>query len=242
MRNRIVAGNWKMNGSRGSVAALTDALRSLKTEAIVFPPFVFLEQVENSLKNSSVSWGGQTLSAEKSGAFTGEISASMLLDFGCRYVLVGHSERRTLYGETNEIVAKKWLTAYQASLLPVLCVGETQTQREKGETTRIIAEQLAAILNLRHLTKDAIIAYEPVWAIGTGLTATPEQAQEVHAMIRAEIAKHDVSLAEKIRIIYGGSVKAANAKQLFAMPDIDGALVGAASLDAAEFIAICEGE
>ncbi len=246
MRKPIVAGNWKMHGSRASVAALLELLVEARhVSSVIFPPFVFLEQIQRTLQDFPILCGAQNVSHEPAGAFTGEISAAMLLDFGCRYALVGHSERRTLYGENDEIVAKKWVSAYKAGLIPMLCVGETKEEREQNLTTEVITRQLSAVLNtqegMKNLTSDAIIAYEPVWAIGTGLTASPLQAQEIHAIIRAHIAQQNAELAGKIRILYGGSVKAANAPQLAEMPDIDGALVGGASLDAAEFIAICEG-
>jgi triosephosphate isomerase len=241
-RYPMIAGNWKMHGSRESVAALLTGIKSAASNAssveiVVFPPFVFLEQTQDLLSDTAIAWGGQNLCAEPAGAFTGEVSASMLLEFGCRYVLIGHSERRQLFGENDQLIAKKFDLARKVGLIPILCVGETLAEREAGRTQDIVARQLAAVLE--EGLHDAIVAYEPVWAIGTGLTATPEQAQEVHAAIRSQVAARDAAIAAELRILYGGSVKSSNAAQLFAMPDVDGALVGGASLDAAEFMRIC---
>jgi len=246
MRQPLVAGNWKMNGSRESVDHLLKILKARASEVTacelaVFPSFVFLDQASAILEGSAISWGGQTISHERNGAFTGEVSASMLIDYACRYVIVGHSERRSLYGEDNAVVAAKFTAASQSGLRPILCVGETLEQRESGSTLDIIGEQLEAVLRLkdnRPSLIEAVIAYEPVWAIGTGRVATPEQVQEVHAAIRDHCRRVDTDLAEKIRILYGGSVKPENAKDIFAMPDVDGALVGGASLDADKFIEI----
>jgi triosephosphate isomerase (TIM) len=234
MRKPFIAANWKMNGSRQSVNILLDGIKSAaidfnKVDVAVFPPFVFLDQVAQNLAGTGISWGAQTVSSELAGAFTGEISAAMLLDFSCRYVLIGHSERRSLYGEDDDIIAKKFLAAHTAGLQPILCVGETQSERDNGHTNDVISRQLSVLRPTLMGLSGAIIAYEPVWAIGTGQTATPEQAQAVHAMIREQV-KNDT-----MRVLYGGSVKASNAASLFAMADIDGALVGGASLDAAEF-------
>ncbi len=244
MRKKLIAGNWKMHGSRAQTDDLLNALKqniqaNARKEMIVFPPFVFLAQTQNLLQNSAIKWGAQSVAAEKQGAYTGEISANMLLEFGCQYVLIGHSERRLLYGETDAVIAQKFMLAKQAGLCPVLCVGETLEQHQQGHTQKIVQHQLASILatgveNLRN----AVLAYEPVWAIGTGLTATPEQAQEVHALLRKQVQAQDPTIAQQLCILYGGSVKAANAKALFAMPDIDGGLVGGASLDAQEFLRI----
>lgn len=248
MRRPLIAGNWKMHGTRASVDALVNAvapaLNAMKdVDMAVFPSFVFLEQVAKLLADSTLALGAQNVCAEPDGAFTGEVSAAMLVDVGCRYVLVGHSERRLLYGEEDATVAKKFLLAQKTGLIPVLCVGETQQQREEGLTQDVVARQLQAVMDLAEgvtLLRNAVVAYEPVWAIGTGLTATPEQAQEVHALIRSRVAKQDPEIAEALRIVYGGSVKAANARQLFAMADVDGGLVGGASLSAQEFIDICQ--
>lgn len=246
MRRAIVAGNWKMHGSKAMVAELLDGLlselqASNPVETVVFPPFVYIDQVAATLANTPIRWGAQDVCAQAQGAFTGEISAEMLNDFGCRYVLIGHSERRTLFNESNAEVAAKFAAAKNAGLTPILCVGETLEQREEGETVSVIAEQLDEVLGLAEgasAFSDAVVAYEPVWAIGTGLTASPEQAQEVHAAIRAQIATKDAQIAENLSILYGGSVKPDNAEQLFAMPDIDGGLIGGASLQAQAFIEI----
>jgi len=246
MRRALVAGNWKMNGSRESVDHLLKSLKARSAEVVsaelaVFPPFVFIDQAAAILEDSSIAWGGQNLCSEQNGAFTGEISSTMLRDYGCSYVIVGHSERRSLYGEDNQIVAAKFAAAIQAGLRPILCVGETLEQREAGVTLQIVGDQLEAILTLKDNLPSldtAVIAYEPVWAIGTGRQATPEQAQEVHAAIRSHCRRVDESLADKVRILYGGSVKPGNAAAIFAMPDVDGALVGGASLDADKFIEI----
>ncbi len=245
MRQPLVAGNWKMNGSLASIRELIAAIRNeltpLKQVACaVLPPFVYLAEVEQLLTGTSLAWGAQNLSHHALGAFTGEIAASMLVDFHCTYVTVGHSERRTLYGETNELVAQKFAAALKAGLTPILCIGELLEEREQGLTEQVVTQQLDAVLELNGIAtfQNAVIAYEPVWAIGTGKTATPQQAQEVHHFIRTKLAKLDAAIADQLRILYGGSVKGSNAKELFAMPDIDGGLVGGASLNAQEFIAI----
>jgi triosephosphate isomerase len=247
MRKAIVAGNWKMNGSKTEASALIQALKSgaaemTTTEIAIFPPFVYLPLAQDLLKNSAVAWGGQNLYLGSHGAFTGEVSGPMLVDFGCRYVLVGHSERRQLFHESLDLVAAKFKAAIAANLKPILCVGETQAEREQLATEAVLAEQLDSVFALVPAAdfQQAVIAYEPIWAIGTGLTATPAQAQAAHAFIRQFVAKLDVNLANSMRILYGGSVKADNASGLFAMPDIDGALVGGASLDANSFLAICQ--
>lgn len=244
MRKYIIAGNWKMNGSKASVQALLDGIKNgakniANIDWIVFPPYPFLQQAENSLKGSNVYWGAQNLSDKPSGAYTGEVSAQMLKDFGCKYVLVGHSERRILFGENDDLLAAKFVTALNAELTPIFCVGETLTERENNLTQKVVARQINAILShgVARLKK-AVIAYEPVWAIGTGVTASPEQAQEVHQAIRAQIAEHDADIAQKLQILYGGSVKPDNAQTLFAMPDIDGGLIGGASLKANDFLEI----
>lgn len=247
MRQSLVVGNWKMNGSLASIQTLLEGIKQGITtvknaEVGVCPPFVYLPQVSTFLAGSSITWGAQNLSYEAPGAFTGEIAAPMLLDFKCKYVIVGHSERRALYGENDEIVAKKCGAAQAAGLIPILCVGELLEQREAGETEQVIQRQLDAVIRLQGVTllSRAVIAYEPVWAIGTGKTATPQQAQDVHAFIRQRIAQQDVKIAEKIQILYGGSVKGSNAAELFAMPDIDGGLIGGASLKVDEFLTICQ--
>jgi triosephosphate isomerase len=246
-RNRkfLIAGNWKMHGTRASVTELLagikrDFVQHDTTEMAVFPPFVFLEQAERILTDTGIHWGAQNLATETQGAYTGEISATMLREFGCRYVLVGHSERRALYGESDALVAKKFLLAKQAGLCPVLCVGETLEQRKNDRTQEVVTQQLMAAIEQAGVAalQDTVLAYEPVWAIGTGLTATPEQAQEVHALLRQRIAEQDSNIARQLRILYGGSLKATSAPALFSMPDIDGGLIGGASLDAQEFLQI----
>lgn len=247
MRRPFVAGNWKMHGSRAENAQLLDSLlqnlpAQTSADIAVCPPFVYLWEIARLLKSSVVALGAQSVCAEAIGAFTGEVSASMLRDVGCTYVIVGHSERRAIYKEDDALVARKFLAAQSQSLTPILCVGETLEERERGQTTNVVSRQLSAVLDVAGVASlaNAVIAYEPVWAIGTGKTATPEQAQEVHAHIRAEVAKHDAKIAGQLRILYGGSVKAANAREIFAMPDVDGGLIGGASLKADEFLKICE--
>jgi len=246
MRKPLVAGNWKMYGTRAENAALVRGLLDLlqpgaRAEVLVCPPFVYLWETGRLLKDSEVALGAQSVCAESLGAFTGEVSGAMLRDVGCRYVLVGHSERRQLYGESDSLVARKFMAAQAQGLVPVLCVGETLEEREGGRTTEVVARQLEAVLSVSGVgaLASAVIAYEPVWAIGTGRTASPEQAQEVHAMIRGKVAALDATIASSVRILYGGSVKASNARELFAMADIDGGLVGGASLKAEEFAQIC---
>lgn len=246
MRKPMVAGNWKMNGLRSSVRTLLEAIKVEQNlysaiDMAVFPAYLHLILAQELTANTDISLGAQNLYMGEQGAFTGEISGLMLADAGCRYVLVGHSERRTLFGEDSQIVASKFQAALQARLNPILCVGETLQQRERGETERVIKEQLITVITKAGISafRQAVIAYEPVWAIGTGLTATPEQAQGAHIFIRQLLAEHDVDIAPTIRILYGGSLKADNASELFAMPDIDGGLVGGASLEARSFLAIC---
>jgi len=243
MRKKLVAGNWKMHGSLAENAALLAAIKPALTgiEAAVCVPFPYLAQVQTALSGSSIAWGAQNLSEQAKGAFTGEVSASMLLDFGCRYVIVGHSERRSLYGESDELVASKYMAAQAAGLTPILCVGESLAERESGVTEMVVARQLDAVIKASGVASlaKAVVAYEPVWAIGTGKTATPEQAQAVHAFIRGKIATLDAGVADQLVIQYGGSVKAANAAELMTQPDIDGGLIGGASLVAEEFVAIC---
>ena len=248
MRQPLVAGNWKMHGSRAENASLVSALLDLvqpekRAEIMVCPPFPYLLETGRLLKDSGIALGAQSVCAEAQGAFTGEVSAAMLKDVGCAYVLVGHSERRQLYGESDDLVARKFVAAQSHGLVPVLCVGETLEEREAGQTLNVVSRQLEAVLavsGVRSLDR-AVIAYEPVWAIGTGRTASSEQAQEVHATIRAKVAGLDATIGGSVRILYGGSVKASNAQELFAMPDIDGGLVGGASLKADEFARICAG-
>ncbi len=245
MRRKLVAGNWKMNGSLESIRGLLQGIKEgaaqvAAVELAVFPPFVYLGLVEQQLTGSAIAWGTQNLSEHASGAFTGEVAGAMLNDFHCAYVIVGHSERRTLYGESDAVVARKFAAARKAGIKPVLCVGETLEERDQGVTESVVERQLKAVLELEGIEafKDAVIAYEPVWAIGTGRTATPQQAQDVHAFIRAKLAERSPEVAAKTRILYGGSMKAANAPELLAMADIDGGLIGGASLEAKEFLAI----
>lgn len=240
-RQRLVIGNWKMNGNLADNARLLGSVRESVAGAgacavAVCVPFPYLSQAQAALSGSAVSWGAQDVSVHGSGAYTGEVSAAMLNDFACRWVLVGHSERRTYHAETNELVAQKAQVALNAGLTPVVCVGETLQQQEAGETAQVIASQLAPVLALgAQAVAKMVIAYEPVWAIGTGRTATPQQAQDVHALIRQSLSKLGVA---QVQVLYGGSVKGANAASLFAMPDIDGALVGGAALVAEEFLSI----
>jgi triosephosphate isomerase len=244
-RRPIVAGNWKMHGSRAENTALLDAvlarLDADRVDVLVCPPFVYLAEIAGKLQGKAIAVGAQSVCAETIGAFTAEVSASMLKDVGCSHVLVGHSERRSLYQEDNALVARKFMAAQSQGLVPVLCVGETLEQRKAEQTFAIIGEQLDAVVSAAGIgaLANAVLAYEPVWAIGTGLTATPEQAQEVHAFIRQSLAKRDANVAVGIRILYGGSVKGSNAAELFAKADVDGGLVGGASLKAEEFLQIC---
>jgi triosephosphate isomerase len=247
MRQPLVAGNWKMNGSRESVKTLLEGIKSglgeVRVAAVaVAAPYVYIPQVQALLEGSAVSWGGQDLSTEAAGAYTGEISASMLLDFGCTYVIIGHSERRAYHAESDELVAKKFAVARAAGLTPILCVGETLEERQQGITEQVVARQLDAVIELEGVAAlaNGVVAYEPVWAIGTGMTATPEQAQEVHAFIRGRVAGQDPAVAEGLRILYGGSMKPDNAAELIAKPDIDGGLIGGASLKAEDFLGICK--
>ena len=242
VRRPFIAGNWKMHGSLASNAALLHALLAGLPDAdaaeiAVFAPYPYLAQVAHLAADSRLAWGAQDVSSHDVGAYTGEVAATMLRDFGCRHALVGHSERRSLHGESDALVAEKFSALAAVGIVPVLCLGETLAERQAGETLLVVCRQLDAILALRHVP--ALLAYEPVWAIGTGLTATPEEAQAVHFALRAHVAKLDAAAAQTLRIVYGGSVKAGNAAALFAMPDIDGALVGGAALQADEFLAIC---
>ena len=232
-----------MHGSLAENAALLAALKPALAgiDAVVCVPFPYLAQAQAVLAGSSIAWGAQNLSEQAKGAFTGEVSAAMLLDFGCTYVIVGHSERRSLYGESDALVASKYMAAQAAGLKPILCVGESLEERESGVTEAVVARQLDAVINAAGVASlaNAVVAYEPVWAIGTGKTASPEQAQALHAFIRNKIAALDAAIANQLVIQYGGSVKAANASELMAKPDIDGGLIGGASLVVEEFVAIC---
>ncbi len=235
-----------MHGALAQNAALLDALRSgmatmPDVDCAVCVPFPYLAQAQQKLAGSNLKWGAQDVHQLEKGAYTGEVSVSMLHDFDCRYVIVGHSERRAYYAESNQLVAEKFLAAQQAGITPIFCVGETLEQRESGVTEDVVAGQVDALIQLGGIQafRNAVVAYEPVWAIGTGKTATSEQAQAVHVFIRQRIASHDGQIAAGLCILYGGSVKANNAAELFAMPDIDGGLIGGASLVADEFLAIC---
>lgn len=244
MRRLLVAGNWKMNASKAMLNELLAGITAnapQQTDVVVFPPAPYLLMAADKLQGSSIKLGGQNLNANESGAFTGEVSASMLVDCDCDAVLVGHSERRTLYAETDADVLAKTQAALSAGLTPYVCVGETLEEREADKTEAVIEQQINAVLNglsVQQLAK-CVFAYEPVWAIGTGKTASPEQAQQVHVFIRRLLAAKDEALALNSHILYGGSVKASNAKELFAQKDIDGGLVGGASLQAEEFLGIC---
>lgn len=247
MRDYLVAGNWKMNGSAASSKELVAGIvagapHSDSAKLLICPPFPYLAAVATQIAGSRVSLGAQTVSEHESGAFTGEVAPAMLRDVGCEYVIVGHSERRSLYGETSFEVAAKFKAALDAGLKPILCVGETLEQRESGGTESVVEVQLGAVIDKVGIAgfKSAVVAYEPVWAIGTGVTASPEQAQDVHRHIRGVMAGHDAGVAESTQILYGGSMKGENAAGLLSMPDIDGGLIGGASLKAGDFLAIAE--
>lgn len=243
-RRPVVAGNWKMHGSRLEntrlVDALLEGLEAPRAEVLICPPFTYLAELARVAREGGIAIGGQDVCADAQGAFTGEVSAAMLRDVGCSHVIVGHSERRAIYREDDGLVARKFMAAQAQGLVPILCVGETLEERERGATTEVITRQLDAVVAVAGVQAfaAAIVAYEPVWAIGTGKTASPAQAQEVHALLRARIAGKDANIGGQLRILYGGSVKASNAHELFAMPDVDGGLVGGASLQADEFLKV----
>ncbi len=246
MRQTLVAGNWKLNGSKESIQTLVkgiaDGMSGVGGKAVaVCPPYVYIPMVADLVEGANIGLGAQDVADQESGAFTGEVSAAMLKDVGCQYVIVGHSERRSIYGEKDEDTAAKYVAGQKEGLIPILCVGELLEEREAGDTENVVARQLDAVINLAGVESlaDAVIAYEPVWAIGTGKTASPEQAQEVHAFIRGKIAALNEDVAEKVQILYGGSVNGSNAAELFAMEDIDGGLIGGASLTSEAFLAIC---
>ena len=245
MRQPLVAGNWKMNGSLDSITALVEGIKAgldsvTTAEMVVCPPFVYIPTVASLIGDASISLGAQDVSDQEAGAHTGEVAPAMLTDVGCKYAIVGHSERRSIYGESDTFTASKFAAARKAGLVPILCVGELLEEREQGITEQVVSRQLDAVIDLEGVgaLADAVIAYEPVWAIGTGKTATPDQAQDVHAFIRGKLAALDSSVADKVRILYGGSMNAANAAELLAMADIDGGLIGGASLKPADFLAI----
>ena len=246
MRQPFVAGNWKLNGNKQSISGLIEGILGgiqdvKKAEVAVCPPSVYLPQVAEMLKDSPVQWGAQNVCEHDSGAFTGEVAAPMLSEFACKYTIIGHSERRSIYGETDEQIVQKFAALKNAGIIPILCVGELLEEREAGKTEEVVGRQIDAVLNVTGIEHfaNSVIAYEPVWAIGTGVTASPEQAQDVHAFIRQRLAAKDAGVAEGVQILYGGSVKPDNAVELFAKPDIDGGLIGGASLDAAGFLSIC---
>ena len=242
MGDKLIVGNWKMNGgleaNRALVSALLSGLGATRSGVVLCAPAPYLAQLQGLLQGSAIHFGAQDVSAHEAGAFTGEVSAAMLRDFGVRYVIVGHSERRQYHGESDAVVAQKAKQALAAGITPIVCVGETLAQREAGATEEVVKRQLAAVIHANgHCISEIAVAYEPVWAIGTGKTATPEQAQQVHAVLRAQLRAAS-DMAGRIKILYGGSMNAANAAQLLAQPDIDGGLVGGASLKASDFLAI----
>ncbi|MFC5462089.1 triose-phosphate isomerase [Massilia niabensis] len=247
MRPKLVVGNWKMNGSRANNATLlagivagVAGLDAAKAACAVCVPAPYLQQCADTLTGTQLAWGGQDVSKHASGAYTGEVAASMLADFGCRYVIVGHSERRAYHGESDQLVAQKAQAALGAGLIPIVCVGETLDEREAGQTNAVVTRQLTAVLELLDdaAIERIVVAYEPVWAIGTGKTATPVMAQEVHAQLRGQLRERSAQAAEKVAILYGGSMKPDNALELMAQGDIDGGLIGGAALKAADFLAI----
>lgn len=245
-RQPLVAANWKMNGTlhtiRPLLANIVNGVKNgVSAQVAVCPPYVYLDEVSRQLQDGGILLGAQNVSQHEAGAYTGEVSADMLKDYDCHFVIVGHSERRALYGETDDIVTGKFARVIASGLTPILCIGEYLQEREADETELVIARQLDTVIEKAGIPafEQAVIAYEPVWAIGTGRTATPEQAQEVHAFIRLRLARHDERVADTIRILYGGSVKPDNAAELFTMADIDGGLIGGASMVAEDFVAIC---
>jgi len=245
MRTPLVAGNWKLNGSRESVVALAREVGGTQVsgvDVVVCPVSVHMADVAAALDNTTVELGAQNACAEESGAFTGEVSSTMLSEYGCKYVIIGHSERRSLFGDTNESCAARHKAVTAAGLTSIFCVGETLEDRESGNTMAVVDAQLQAVFDLcgNDAFATSVIAYEPVWAIGTGVTASPEQAQEVHAHIREFVADRDRQTADAVRILYGGSMKPANAAELIGKPDIDGGLIGGAALKSADFLAICQ--
>jgi triosephosphate isomerase len=245
MRQTLVAGNWKMNGSRESIKTLLDGIKAgagdvNSAEMAVCCPAVYIGDVSSQLEGTAIAFGGQDISTHGSGAYTGEIAASMWNDFNCKYVIIGHSERRTYHNESDELVAEKFEVSRKAGLIPLFCIGETLEERESGVTEEVVSRQINAVIDRLgvDMLGEGVIAYEPVWAIGTGVTATPEQAQQTHAFIRSMIAEKSQAVADKIQILYGGSMNAGNAEELLACADIDGGLIGGASLKAEDFLAI----
>ncbi|HEY1043660.1 MAG TPA: triose-phosphate isomerase [Telluria sp.] len=246
MRRKLVVGNWKMNGSLAANAPLlkgvAEGFGAANADCAVCAPAPYLAQCQQLLSGTPVAWGAQDVSRHAGGAYTGEVSASMLMDFGCSYVIVGHSERRAYHGESNELVAQKAVAAMTAGLTPIVCVGETLEEREAGRTAQVVSAQLQAVLALLDGVQlsGIVVAYEPVWAIGTGKTATPDMAQEVHALLRTQLKEKNADAGAGVRILYGGSMKPDNARELMAQTDIDGGLIGGASLKAADFLAIVQ--
>jgi len=247
MRQNMIAGNWKMNGTSNSVKTLIDGVVSglssdQKSDVVVCAPYVYIPAVVSATSSSAVKVGAQDLSEQDSGAYTGEISGEMAKDVGCEYVIIGHSERRSLYGETDEMSALKYMAAQKHGLTPIFCIGELLEERENGSTEEVCARQLDAVIGAAGVASlaNAVIAYEPVWAIGTGKVASPEQAQDVHAFIRNKLAKLDSAVADKVQILYGGSMNPGNVADLIAQPDIDGGLIGGASLKAEDFLSLCQ--
>jgi len=247
LRQPLVAANWKMNGTlsenQGLISDIKSGLASdLSTEIVICPPYPYLPEIQRLLDGCGIQLGAQNVSEHESGAYTGEVSVSMLKDYGCTYVIVGHSERRNIHGESDHVVAEKFKMVVSCGMVPILCLGELLDEREAGITEEVVSRQLLEVINIAGIDsfENAVIAYEPVWAIGTGLTATPEQAEEVHAFIRLQLARHSDSIADRIKILYGGSVKADNAAELFSRADIDGGLIGGASLIATDFLTICQ--
>lgn len=247
MRRILVAGNWKLNGSKQSnqelIEGILGGISEIKnTDIAVCPPYVYIPQVAKLLTSTKVAWGAQNCSQYVSGAYTGEVSADMLKELGCQYIILGHSERRAIYNESDDVIAEKFISAKNAGTTPILCVGELLEERQAGNTEEVVARQLDTVVEKAGIEQfdNAVIAYEPVWAIGTGVTASPDQAQDVHDFIRRRLAAKNPAVAEKIQILYGGSVKPDNAAELFAKPDIDGGLIGGASLQADSFLGICK--
>ncbi len=245
MRRTLIAGNWKMNGSLASIEALIAGIKAGlsevdKADMAVCPPFVYIPRVRELIGDAPLALGSQNICDQASGAYTGEISGAMLQEFGCRYAIIGHSERRSLYGESDELIAARFAMALETGITPILCVGETLEQREADVTEQVVGEQLDAVIERSGIESigQCVIAYEPVWAIGTGKTASPEQAQAVHAFIRGKLAAQNAEVADKVQILYGGSMNAGNAAELLSQPDIDGGLIGGASLKADDFLAI----
>lgn len=245
MRRTLIAGNWKMNGSLQSIAELMDGIKAgvsdvSNADFAVCPPAVYLMSVKDLIEDAPIGLGSQNICDQESGAFTGELAPSMLKEAGCQYAIIGHSERRSLYGESDELIASRFAMAAKSGITPIFCIGETLEERESGITEDVVSRQLDAVINTQGIEAlgSSVIAYEPVWAIGTGKTATPEQAQDVHAFIRNKLDALNVEVAAKVQILYGGSMNAGNAKELLSQPDIDGGLIGGASLKAADFLAI----